>query len=268
MALKNLKLNKKVIILIAIIVLLFFLYFIKLLAPIENVIVQVLAPVQVRLYGVTKGISNFFGEFSECQANADENMELKQELIDKSINIAKLKELEEENITLKNLLNFLHEKKFNAITGRVIGRSDTTEYSSIIINLGTDDGVKEGQAVISEEGVMVGKVNEAFSDYSVVLYVTDDHSSVAASVLNNDKTIGIVEGQYGLSCTMGLIPQNEEINENDLVVTSGIEENVPSGLIIGEVDKVTNEKGDLFKTASIKLLIDLKKVKIVSVLIE
>ena len=136
----------------------------------------------------------------------------------------------------------------------------------MIINIGSNAGVKEGLAVISEEGLFIGKIYDVNYDFSTVLLVTDNHSKVAASILNKDKTIGIIEGKYGLSCKMNLIPQNEEIQENDLLITSGLETNIPQGLVIGQVDRVENVEGDLFKSASIKLLLDLNKVKIVSVL--
>ena len=50
---------------------------------------------------------------------------------------------------------------------------------------------------------------------------------------------------------LDLIPQDQEINIGDLVITSGLENNIPRGLLIGEVVEVISQVGQIFKQAKI-----------------
>lgn len=262
-----LKSNNKILIVISTVILLFFLHFIGLLQPFENFLIKIVSPLGFRLYAFSQNISTGLRNISSVKSLALENEDLKKKFLEKTVNEAKLEELTAENETLKKLLNFVQEKKLNVISGNVIGKGNSNEFNSIIINIGSKQGIKEGQAVISEEGVMVGKIFEVHRDYSSVLPVTDDHSKTAVSILNKDKTIGLLEGKYGLSSVINLIPQNEEIKENDIIITSGLEQNIPQGIVIGQVDKVTNELNNLFKSSTIRLFVDLNKIKIISVVI-
>jgi len=102
----------------------------------------------------------------------------------------------------------------------------------------------------------------------MVLLINDDLSKVAAKIQNDAKTIGIVEGEYGLGIKMRLIPKIELVKETDIVLTSGLEKYVPPNLIIGQIDNVVDQPEALFQEASINSIVDLSKVTLVNVIIE
>ena len=122
--------------------------------------------------------------------------------------------------------------------------------------------------VIINNGVIVGKVVEVF-DYTAIVRLLNDHASqVAATVRNQDGTVGVVQGEFGLGVKMDLIPENEEVAIGDLVITSGLEEKVPRGLVIGLIENVFGSDEDIFKTATVKLPIDFTKLNMISVIIK
>jgi len=113
---------------------------------------------------------------------------------------------------------------------------------------------------------MIGKISEIYDYSSKVLLLTDNRSRVAATIQNQDKTAGLVEGQFGLSMTMVNIPQDQEIEEGDLIVTSGLEGDIPRGLLIARVEGVSSVESEIFKAAmlsSIASLSDLNYVLVV-----
>ena len=65
-------------------------------------------------------------------------------------------------------------------------------------------------------------------------------------LLNQDRSIGIIEGGFGLTIRMTFIPQQEIVEIGNIIVTSGLEKNVPRGLVIGEVASVEKEPFEPF----------------------
>ena len=138
---------------------------------------------------------------------------------------------------------------------------------SILIDRGTDDGVKPDMAVIVGDGVIVGKVFTADRASSTVLLLTDIRSRLGAEIQNAARTQGIVQGKQGLSLEMRLIPQDQDVSTDDVVVTSGIEPLVPSGLVVGRVQDVQTEERNPFKTASIAPPVSYDRLDVVAVLV-
>ena len=164
-------------------------------------------------------------------------------------------------------MSFIQESNYNSIGAIVIGKSIEPSRNSIIINRGKVDGIKIGYPVISDSGVLVGKIIRVEEKISIVELINDQQSKVAATVMNNERSIGIVEGGYGLSIQMNFIPQNEFIPTGETIVTSGLEKNIPYGLLIGTVEAVEKEAYQPFQRAIISPIINLERIKIVSVLI-
>lgn len=99
-----------------------------------------------------------------------------------------------------------------------------------------------------------------------MLLVTDSQSRLAAVVQNTDLAPGLVEGQMGLSLKMDLVPREKSIKLGDVVITSGLEADIPQGLVIGSIEKITTEPQDLFQKAILKPLVALDNLNLVTVL--
>ncbi len=138
--------------------------------------------------------------------------------------------------------------------------------STLIIDRGTNDGVEVGNAVIISNGILIGKVAEAEAESSMVRLLNDNQSKIAATVLTHDKSIGVIEGGYGISVRMNFIPQQEDVRVGDLVVTSGLEKGMPRGLLIGNVAAVEKEPYQPFQTAVLHPEARLSNISLVSVL--
>ncbi|MBT4723295.1 rod shape-determining protein MreC [Candidatus Falkowbacteria bacterium] len=258
--------TKLVVISVVIVLLLIFLHYIKVLRPVENLVV-----------GVTKGllgygysISNEVGQkylTYESKANlVKENEQLKEQLADLLHQKSDFTEQKDENEFLRQQLNFIKEHGFEFEIANIIGQQNLGIKSLLILNKGEKHGIIKGQPVLTSNEIMVGKIFEVERNRSFMLLINDDLSKVAAKVQNDDKTMGIVEGEFGLGLKMKLIPQTEIINEQDIVITSGLEEMVPAGLIIGAIASIEKEPEALFQQASIKSLVNFNKLTLVNII--
>lgn len=138
-----------------------------------------------------------------------------------------------------------------AVVGTVIGYSPDPGIQSITINRGSKDGIQEGQAVLSTDGVVVGKVHDVSSVTSSVILLTDSHSTILARINNAEHSPGLVKGQQGIGLQMELLPRNDRIVNGNTVVTSGAEDRIPMNLPIGTVSEVSTRQGDVFQNAVI-----------------
>jgi len=254
---------------LAVLILLVFLYYIKAIKPFENLVYYLFLPIQSELY--QKG--NILSEtWDAANLNNKElvfqNQILKNKVQELTINKNKLLELESENKILREQLNFFEDKNYQYLVARVIGTNSNYSVNSYTLNKGSNQGVKKGQSVIVGGGVIVGKIRQVFPQSSELLLLVDYQSVLAAIAQNQDNSPGIVEGQYGLSMKMNLIPQDKDISRDDIIITSGIEQYIPRGLVIGQVDKIETEVNELFQSALISSPVDYKKLNIVSIIVQ
>jgi len=171
-----------------------------------------------------------------------------------------------ENEELKKQLNFFRQhENYRWVTCNVVGETIEERTSGVILDCGTRDAIAVGQAVVAGEGVLVGKVVEANEVSSVVRLLNDSKSRVAVSVLNKDRSIGIAEGGFGISVQVTHIPQSEELSEGNTVITSGLEEYMPRGLVVGSLETITRESYQPFQRGVIRVPLDYQKLIIVSV---
>lgn len=182
--------------------------------------------------------------------------------------IAKMSLLSDENETLRRQLGFLSKTKFTYASADVVGRNLEQIGSTLIINRGQNDGIKKGQPVIIEDGIFIGKIARSEDNMAVIQLLNDGQSKVAATIVNNEKSIGIVEGGYGISIRMNFIPQQEAISPGDIVVTSGLEQNIPRGLVIGTIEAVEKEAYQPFQRAVLTTRAKLDQITLATVIIE
>ena len=175
--------------------------------------------------------------------------------------------LQTENDELKKLLTFRSRTSYETVTTKVVARDSVSAEQVLVLDAGSEDRLAVGQPVVVLDGIMVGKIIKVNESQAWLRLLNDGNSQVAASILNRDKSIGVVEGGYGLSVKMNFIPRNETVVVGDMVITSGWEKSVPAGLVLGQVVAVENESYKPFQQAVISPPASLEKITVVSVLV-
>lgn len=242
-------------------------HYVSLLNPVENLVMRLLSPVQEKVYFLVIGLKEFNNKWVAKRDLLSENENLQQKLEELRVDKSKVNSLESENRLLKEELKFTKESKLNTVAAKIVTGVSDSLSKSIIINRGSNSKIEKGMAVISNNGVMIGKIYDVYGDYSKVLLLTDNKSRVAATIQNLDKTTGLIEGQFGLSFSMTNIPQDQEINEGDLIVTSGLEGKIPKDLLIAQVEGVNRVESEIFKIALLSPIVSLDNLSYVLVVI-
>lgn len=251
---------------LAIILILAIFHFTGLLRPIENGIITAAQPLERFFYGLGSKLSSFYFNLTDEEGVKKENEELKVKVHELLQEKAQLQVLVEENESLKRQLNFFADQNYKYVSGRVISEEREGGLDFLTIDLGTKQGLEPGLPVLFQ-GVMIGKVVEARESVAFVSPLVSSQARVAATVINEEKTKGYLQGELGLSFTLEMIPQNEEVEPGDLVITSGLEKGLTRGLIMAEVEEVSENKNELFKTARLRSLVNYRDIDIISVIV-
>ncbi len=218
--------------------------------PVRGAVLWIASPFMKTFHIFSAGTQGFFQFLGSIGDLKNENEKLVKENQELLAEIARFKDTNEENKLLRQELGLVSRKKFELEASFVIGQDTLGLGNSILIDKGSNRGIKKGMAVIVSDGVLVGKVSEVFPDTAKVALIIDQESAVNGEVLESGAK-GIVKGNYGLGTTMDMISQTEVVKEGDTVITSGLGGGLPRGLFIGKVGQVKQSEDKLFQQASI-----------------
>lgn len=155
--------------------------------------------------------------------------------------------------------------QFERVTASIIGRDTSPVFKSIIIDVGTNDGVQPGMPVESPRG-LVGQVFRSSPDAAQVLLMTDNISSIPARLSESRATGMVFGGGTGGVLTMDWIDQEARVQVGDTVVTSGLGGKFPEDLILGTVVEVERNEADLFQRAIIQPAVNFDRLELIFVL--
>jgi len=174
-----------------------------------------------------------------------ENERLKEEINRLQLDNAVMNELLIENERLRDALKFKGLNPLASITAQVIGKEMSPTSSTITINKGSGVGIEKDMAVITPAGV-VGRVQAVLAGSSKVILLTDPGSTLAVRVQRNREE-GLLEGKL-VNCALKYVSYYADIQQGDLLVTSGLDGIYPKGLAVATVVKVTKREASAFQS--------------------
>ena len=210
------------------------------------------------------GNDSFFADMDTLKA---ENEELKKKNSELEQSLRELEIIKAENETLKEYVN-LKDKyaDYNTIPADVINRDISNYSSTIIINVGSEDGIKEEMTVIADSG-LVGHVISVTNNTAKVQTIVDTASAVTSTISTTDDTIvvqGTLEDKSTLRATF--IPTDAVVLQGDSVETSGIGGIYPKGIHIGTITEVVNTSNITDRYAIVETAVDFNKLNTVLVI--
>ena len=149
---------------------------------------------------------------------------------------ASARELERENAAYRALLSVRNEPRVSSITTRVIADSGAPFVRTVVFASGTRDGVQNGQALVTGEG-LVGRVVAAGRRASRALLLTDLNSRVPV-VVESSRHRGVLTGDNSAQPKLGFLPANARIAIGERVVTSGDGGLFPPGIPVGVITAI------------------------------
>ncbi|MBH2931807.1 rod shape-determining protein MreC [Serratia marcescens] len=172
-----------------------------------------------------------------------ENRALRQELLLKNSDILLLGQFKQENARLRELLGSPLRQDEHKMVTQVISTGSDPYSDQVVIDKGSDNGVYEGQPVISDKGV-VGQVVAVAKVTSRVLLICDASHALPIQVLRNDIRVSAAGSGCADDLQLEHLPNNTDIRVGDVLVTSGLGGRFPEGYPVAVVSsvKVDNQR--------------------------
>ncbi len=210
------------------------------------------------------GNDSFFADMDTLKS---ENEDLKKKNSELEQSLRELEIIKAENDTLKEYVN-LKDKytDYTTVPADVINRDISNYSSTIIINVGSDDGIKEEMTVIADSG-LVGHVISVTNNTAKVQTIVDTASAVTSKISTTEDTI-VVQGTLEDKSTLraNFIPTDAVVLQGDTVETSGIGGIYPKGIHIGTITEVVNTNNITDRYAIVQTAVDFNKLNTVLVI--
>lgn len=217
--------------------------------PVRDVVRRSISGPGNLIGNTARRVSSAFSVLFTVSDLARENTQLKEELLKKEAEIARLAFAAGENEQLKKDLQFRLGRSDLVLTpADVINYSPTNIYQTITINRGSDDGLTVGQAVVSS-GFLVGKIQKV-SSHTAEVWLLNNRNLITPVMLTESQTVGLLKGSIrGL--VVENIPLDAKVEKGTSVVTSALEGLYPAGIAIGVVEEIISAKEEIFLTLRI-----------------
>ncbi|RQM86465.1 rod shape-determining protein MreC [Staphylococcus xylosus] len=194
---------------------------------------------------VTGSINNLFAkDSSKEQQSKVKQLEAENERL-KSENKKYKKELDIEDIS-----------EFEPISSTVLSRNPDQWMNTLVINQGAKDGIKNNMAVMTSEGLVgrISKVNQ-FSSQVDLISTNTRANRLSVNIQHEDENVfGLIDHYDSKNKELIItdINNKDSVKKGDKVVTSGLADQLPSSIYIGEVSKVENDEYGLSKEVRVK----------------
>lgn len=241
----------------------------------QRIGVSILAPFEAAGERVARPFRDAWAWMADVLDAKEENEELRKENEALRGQAIRNETAAQENQRLRELLGYLAGPSFpddyRGVVSRVIVRAPSPYQQYVLVDAGSEAGVHEGYPVVSSSG-LVGLVTEVTSNTAKVTLLTDQASSVSATVLESSATGIVVQGASAGSLILDRVGKDELVEEGNLVVTAGwrtrsIESIYPRGIAIGTVESVGQQDVDLYKRIQVAPLVDFDSLAEVIVLV-
>ncbi len=232
---------------------------------VDRAVIAVVSPLQRAFGWMLGGVGGTWTGYIALRGVRAENEALRAENEALGGRVNALTEAELENTRLRALLGYAQEREGDETAARVIGVNPVSTLLSIRLDRGTEHGVGQGAAVVTAEGV-VGRVIRSTASYSDVVLVTDPNARTAARVQRSRAraTLSGMGGDRDLSLENLL--RTEDVEEGDVIITSGTDGIFPPGLVVGQVSTVERKSTGMFQAAEVVPAVDMTRLEEVLVL--
>jgi rod shape-determining protein MreC len=180
-------------------------------------------------------------------------------------------EIARENERLRRLVALPPWAGWQLKTARVVGGDPANWWRSLVISLGSRDGMRPNLTVITGEAFLVGRVSQVGLNQSLVVIVGDPHCQVSA-LIQETRDSGIVIASPGSTLdttflTLTYLSRTSQLRAGQTVVTSGKTDMFPKGLPIGQIIDFRSVDFGLYWEARIKRAAPIHRLEEVLVLV-
>ena len=236
------------------------------LSALDKFCLAVSAPVARAADAVLGGATSLWTDYVALRNVREENEQLARELAELKAQLGESREAEMENLRLHELLAFSRSDKGRLVAAPIVGVSPT-HRRTITISKGAEAGIAEGMAVVTSEGV-VGKVVATYGDTAEVQLLVDSASAVAARVQRSRARVTVRGTGSESALQLANALRTDDIEEGDLLVTSGTDRIFPKGLVVGRIGRIDRKPYGMYQEGQVLPAVDVSRLEEVLVVVE
>jgi rod shape-determining protein MreC len=225
----------------------------------RKIVLETVSPVYEVLSGSIQSVKDAWLRYILLVGIQEENRTLKKKINEHKAVIVSYQEWYQEAQRLRKLLSISENNKYRFIAARVIGREQAALSRSVLINKGSSDGLKNGMPVIAYPG-LIGRLIDVSWHVSRVLLFIDENSNIDA-IVQRTRTQGIISGAGPRGMILKYISKTQDVQEGDVVVSSGMGGVFPKGWLIGQVIRIDRNNAGLFLKINIAPFVDFSKLE-------
>ena len=235
------------------------------LTPLSRLVLNPVVSAQTWLSVRFQALQNAIAAPQDLARLRQRNSEMETEVSRLQTEIIVLKQQISETRVLSALVDFARVQPENRyLAATVIGRDPSPFLEYVIINRGSDDGLRRGMPVVTQQG-LVGRVAAVTADAARVQLITDPASTINVK-LEPSGAQAVIRGEVSGEISLAMIPQSAPVEIGDLILTSGLGGNYPTNILIGQVTGVRRRETDLFQSASVQPVVDFNQLEIVLII--
>ena len=233
--------------------------------PITQVILSPIVGAQTWISEQFLSIQNFLSTPRDVTELLQRNAELEAEVASLETQVIELQQQLTEYQILSSLLDFARAyPEYEYVGASVIGRDPSPFLQYVIINRGSDDGIRRGMTVVTQQG-LVGRVSQVTAASANIQLITDPAISINVR-LQPSRDRAVLSGTITGDLILEFIPQAANVNPGDLVLSSGFGGDYPPNILIGQVTSIRSLDIDLFQSGSVQPVVDFEQLEIVLVI--
>ncbi len=218
---------------------------------VRSVLSAVVYPIQAAVDIPVQSTRSLVDGFISRTAIFEENEKLRRSNLLIQSRLEKYAELEAENRRLRGLLGSAEKVAEKVLIAELLAVDLDPFRRGILLNKGTADGVKLGQSLIDANGIL-GQVVHAGPLTSTGLLITDPSHALPVRI-NRTGLRGVARGVGPLNhLRLTHVPNNVDLQEGDLVVTSGLGGRFPAGYPVGTIVRIERDAGQPFAEVDVR----------------
>jgi len=234
--------------------------------PVEQVVIEITAPVQNFIRKSSQTVEKTWLKYLSLVDLREENTRLRKEVDGLRMQNDLYRELASTHARLRELLQFKESLRSPVAAAQVIGRDPTGWFESILIDKGSNAGLRLNMPVVDARGVL-GRLVAVSPNYSKVLLIIDQNSAVDC-LIQRTREKGILKGLPSQLCKLDYVSRAADVAVGDKIVTSGLDRIYPKGLPVGEVTEIADTPWEFFKDVRVRPAADFAKLEEVLVLLK
>jgi rod shape-determining protein MreC len=217
------------------------------LSLLERGVLTVVSPFQRGFAATLRGGGSAFRRYVDLRGAEEENERLRERLRTLEAQAREQEVLAQQAQRLREVLGLRQTLPRETVAADVIAGEGTPWASTILVNKGSLDGVTLNAAVTIPSGV-IGRVIAVGAHAAKIQLIVDRESGVGVQ-LERSRTVGVLEGLTTEAAVesgelpMRFVPALADVQVGDTVVTSGLDQIYPKGLVVGRVSRVLPASG-------------------------